>query len=46
MDHPLPLSSFIFVFSKKHNYNFYNKYVLKMSIQYTMVGFQPTTFGS
>ena len=35
--------SFIFVFSNKH-YNFYNKYVWKMSIQYTVLGFEHMTF--
>ena len=29
------------VFSNKHHYNFYNKY-----IQYTVPGFEPTTFGT
>ena len=31
------------VFLNKH-YNFYNKYMWKMSIQYTVPGFEPTTF--
>ena len=31
------------VFSNKH-YNFYNKHMWKMSIQYTLLGFKPTTF--
>ena len=36
--------SFIFVFQVKH-YNFYNKYMCeKMSIQYKVLGFEPTTF--
>ena len=39
--------SFIFVFSNKHHYNFNNKYICeKMSIQYTVVGFEPVTFGT
>ena len=37
--------SFIFVFSNKHN-NLYNKYMLKKSIQYTVLGIKPTTFGA
>ena len=35
--------SFIFVFSNKHC-NFYNKLLRKMSIQYLVPGFEPTTF--
>ena len=34
---------FIFIFSNKH-YNFYNKYMWKMFIQYKVLGFKPTTF--
>ena len=39
---------FIFgAFSNKHHYNFNNKYMWKMmSIQYTVPGFEPTTFGT
>ena len=39
--------SFNFVFSNKH-YNFYNKYmwINVMTIQYTALGFEPTTFGT
>ena len=33
-----------FIFSNKHHSNFYNKYMGKMSIQYTVPGFKPTTF--
>ena len=33
----------IFVFSNKH-YNLCNKFMLKMSIQYTVLGIEPTTF--
>ena len=40
--HPSPFS-FIFCLSNKH-YNFYSKYVWKMSIQYTGMGFEPTIF--
>ena len=32
------------VFSNKHWYNFYNKSMWKMSIQYMALGFEPTTF--
>ena len=43
---PTPASfSFFSVFSSKHQYNFYNKYMWKMSIQFTVPGFEPTTFG-
>ena len=31
-------------FSNKHHYNFYNKYMWKMTIQYTVPGFEPPTF--
>ena len=34
------------VFSNKHHYNFYNNYMWKMSIQYIVPGFKPTTFGT
>ena len=34
------------VFSIKYHYNFYNKYLWKMSIEYTVPGFEPTTFGT
>ena len=44
MGHPRPLSSFVLVFSKKHHYNFYNKYTWKMPIHYMELGFKPTTF--
>ena len=32
------------VFLNKHHYNVYNKNKWKMSIQYTVPGFEPTTF--
>ena len=41
-----PLYLFIFVFLNKHHYNYYNKYMWKMSIQYTVPEFKPTTFGT
>ena len=41
-----PLFRLFLVFSNKHHYNFYNKYMWKMSIQYTVPGFKPTTFGT
>ena len=34
------------VISNKHHYNFYNKYMRKMSIQNTVTGFEPMTFGT
>ena len=34
------------VFSIKHHFNFYNKYMWKMSIQYMVPGFEPMTFGT
>ena len=34
MGQPWPLFHLFSVFTKKHHYNFYNKYMLKMSIQY------------
>ena len=37
-----PLFRLFLVFSNKH-YNFYNKSMWKMSIQYTVPGFEPTT---
>ena len=42
---PRPLFRLFLVFPNKHHYNFYNKYVWKMSIQYTVPGFEPMTFG-
>ena len=46
MGQPRPLFIFLFlVFSNKHHYNFYNKNMGKMSIQYMVPGFEPTTFG-
>ena len=40
------LVSFLFsVFSNKHHYNFCNKYMWKMSIQYMVPRFEPMTFG-
>ena len=41
--HPRPPFSFTLVFSNKH-YSFNNKYMWKMSIQYTVLGFEHTTF--
>ena len=32
------------VFSNKYHYNFYNKYMRKISIQYMVLGFKPMTF--
>ena len=32
--------------SNKHNYNFTKNINEKMSIQYTVLGFEPTTFGT
>ena len=44
---PTPASFCLFsVFSNKNHYNFYNKYMWKMSIQYVVTGFEPTTFGT
>ena len=43
MGQPRPLFRLFSVFSNKH-YNSYNKYMWKMSIQYTVPGFEPTTF--
>ena len=34
------------VFSSKHHYNFYSRNMWKMSIHYTVPGFEPTTFGN
>ena len=45
MGQPRPLFRLFSVFSNKQ-YNFYNKYMWKMSIQYTVPGFEPTTFGT
>ena len=36
---------FIFVFSNKH-YNFYNKYMWKLSIHYKVLEFESSTFKS
>ena len=41
-----PLFRLFSVFSNKHHYNFYKKYMWKMSIQYTVLEFEPTTFGT
>ena len=35
---------FIFVFKTNKHYHYYNKTMLKMSLQYTAQGFEPTTF--
>ena len=43
MGQPWPLFRLFFIFSNKQ-YNFYNKSIWKMSIQYTAQGFEPTTF--
>ena len=44
MGQPRPIFIiYIWSFSKKHHYNFYNKYMLKVTIRYTMPGFEPTT---
>ena len=40
--HFLILLHFFFIFSNKH-YNFYNKYMWKMSIEYRVLGYEPTT---
>ena len=34
------------VFTNKHHYKFNNKLMWKMSIQYMVPGFKPTTFGT
>ena len=38
-----PATFCLFSSFKKH-YNYYNKYMWKISIQYTVLGFEPTTF--
>ena len=43
MSHPRPLLVYFQSFSNKH-YNVYNKLIQKMSIQYAVQGFEPTTF--
>ena len=45
MGQPWPLLSLIFSLFK-HQYNFCNKYMWKMSIQYAVPGFKHTTFGT
>ena len=45
MGQPWPLFHLFSVFSNKQ-YNFYNKSMWKMSIQYMVPGFEPTTFGT
>ena len=41
---PSPASFlFIYVFFTNEQYHFYNKSMWKMSIQYTILGFEPTT---
>ena len=45
LDQPRPLFCLFLVFSNKQ-YNFYNKSMWKMSIQYPALGFEPTTFGT
>ena len=42
MGQPRPIFRLFSVFSNKQ-YIFYNKLLLKMSIQYTALGFEPTT---
>ena len=44
MGQPQPLIGLFLVFSNKHHYNFYNRYMWKMSIQYKVPGFEPMTF--
>ena len=40
-------ASFLFIFGLfKQTIEFYNKYMWKMSIQYMVPGFEPTTFGT
>ena len=41
---PSPASLCLFSFFTKKHYNSYNKFMSKMSIQYTTLGFKPTTF--
>ena len=45
MGQPWPLFRLFSVFSNKQ-YNFYNNNLWKMSIQYMVLGFEPTTFGT
>ena len=44
MGHPRAIFDYFRSFSNKHQYNFYNKLMWKMSIQYTVLEFEPTTF--
>ena len=43
---PRPLLWFIFGLFKQTHYNFTTNICEKMSIQYTVLGFEPTTFGT
>ena len=43
MGQPRHLFCLFLVFWNKHHFNFYKKFMRKMSIQYTMPGFEPTT---
>ena len=43
MGQPRHLFCLVLVFWNKHHFNFYKKFMRKMSIQYTMPGFEPTT---
>ena len=44
MEQPGHFYCLFLVFSNKHHYKFHNKCKWKMSIQYTVPGFEPTTF--
>ena len=44
MGHPRPLFRLFYVISNKHQYNFTTNQCEKTSIQYTVLGFKPTTF--
>ena len=46
MSQPRPLLLFIFGLSNQHHYNFATNICEKISIQYTVPGFEPTTFGT
>ena len=46
MGHPRPLFRLFSVFFKQTSIQFYNKLMPKMSIQYTALGFEPTTLRS
>ena len=46
MGYPRPLFRFIFGLGQKNITNFYNNQCEEMSIQYMVLGFEPTTFRS